>query len=50
MFGSHLLESLNEEQKDTIITKVERNLKPILYKEGSWIADYKRIRVVGIKQ
>ena len=50
MFGSHLLESLNEDQKDVIITKVENHLKPILYKEGNWIADYKRIRVIGIKE
>ena len=50
MFGSHLLESLNEDQKDAIITKVVKNLKPILYKEGNWIADYKRIRVIGIKE
>ena len=27
MFGSHLLESLNEEKKDTIITKVENKFK-----------------------
>ena len=50
MFGSHLLENLNEEKKDTIITKVEKNLKPILYKEGHWIAYYKRIRVIGVKE
>jgi trans-aconitate methyltransferase len=50
MFGSHLLENLNEDKKDAIIIKVEKNLKPILYKEGNWIADYKRIRVVGIKE
>ena len=50
MFGSHLLESLNEDQKDAIITKVENHLKPILYKEGNWIADYKRIRVIGIRE
>ncbi len=50
MFGSHIVESLNEDKKDAIITKVEKNLKPILYKEGNWIADYKRIRVIGIKE
>ena len=50
MFGIHLLKSLNEDQKDVIITKAENHLKPLLYKEGSWIADYKRIRVIGIKE
>ncbi len=50
MFGSHMLNSLNEEQKDAIITKVAKNLKPILCKEGNWIADYKRIRVIGIRE
>lgn len=50
MFGSHMFEGINEDQKDDIITKVENNLKPILCKDGNWIADYKRIRVIGIKE
>lgn len=50
MFGSHMFESMDEDKKDFIITKVENHLKAILYKDGNWIADYKRIRVIGIKE
>lgn len=50
MFGNHMLESVAEDRKDDIIKKVENSLKEILYKEDNWIADYKRIRVIGIKE
>jgi len=50
MFGSGMFEGLTEETKDLIITKVENNLKGVLFYNGGWIADYKRIRVIGIKE
>lgn len=50
MFGSQMFESIDKDRKDYIITKVQNNLKEILYKDGNWIADYKRIRVIGVKQ
>ena len=49
MFGSMLFDGIPEQIKDHIIANVEINLKDILYREGIWMADYKRIRVVGIK-
>ncbi|OAH56647.1 MULTISPECIES: class I SAM-dependent methyltransferase [Bacillaceae] len=50
MFGSHMFEGIAEDRKDYIMKKVENSLKEILYKDGNWIADYKRIRVIGIKE
>ena len=50
MFGIHMLQGVDEEKKNHIITRVENNLKTVLCKEGNWIADYKRIRVIGIKE
>ena len=35
MFGSHMFESIDEDKKDDIITKVENNSKVILCKEGN---------------
>lgn len=51
MFGDSLFEGVPENVKGEIITKVEQNLKETLYNQenNSWIADYKRIRVIGIK-
>ncbi|WP_071394785.1 class I SAM-dependent methyltransferase [Bacillus tuaregi] len=50
MFGSSLLEGVPEDTKIEIIAMVEHNVKEALYKEDSWMADYKRIRVVGVKE
>lgn len=50
MFGNQLFSSVPEESKDAIIKNVEMRLKDSLYKDGNWIADYKRIRVIGVKE
>lgn len=50
MFGIHMLQGVNETKKKEIITKVKNSLKTVLYKENNWIADYKRIRIMGIKE
>lgn len=50
MFGLSLFNGIEKEISQLIISKVEDALKPILYKNGQWEADYKRIRVVGIKE
>jgi trans-aconitate methyltransferase len=50
MFGSLLFKGISSDKKDDIVIKVENKLKEILYKDGNWIADYKRIRVRGIKE
>ncbi|NEQ20928.1 MAG: methyltransferase domain-containing protein [Microcoleus sp. SIO2G3] len=49
MFASRFLEGLSFEQQVQVIQAVEQHLKPILYQEGTWIADYRRLRVVAIK-
>jgi len=50
MFGDTMFEGVTEEIKEIIITKVEQNLKERLYIDGQWVADYKRIRVIGVKE
>lgn len=50
MFATSFFKGIPVEQKDKILEKVEENLKDILWKEDKWIADYKRIRVIGIKE
>ena len=49
MFASRFLEGLSAEQQTQVIQSVEQCLKPMLYREGTWIADYRRLRVVAIK-
>jgi len=50
MFGSSMLEGIPDDTKEGIISQVENELKDVFYKDGSWILDYKRIRVVGLKE
>lgn len=49
MFASRFFEGVSEAKKEFVLTAAENNLKPLLYKNGIWLADYKRIRVIGIK-
>lgn len=49
MFAKHLFNGIPEHKTVEIVTNVETNLKNTLYKDGNWIADYKRIRVIGVK-
>lgn len=49
MFADGLFEGIEKNAKDRIIKKVEERLRDVLWQDGEWIADYKRIRVVGVK-
>lgn len=49
MFGSRFFGGMAPEQITQAIQRMEAILKPTLYKDGSWIADYCRIRVVAAK-
>lgn len=50
MFGSHFLEELDSEEETQIfLQKVSDRLRPALYDGTQWIADYRRLRVLGRK-
>lgn len=49
MFANGWLSSLSSEEQDQVIQEVEAILKPQLYQDGGWIADYRRLRVVAYK-
>ncbi|MEH2359296.1 class I SAM-dependent methyltransferase [Nostoc sp.] len=49
MFASSFLAGLSGEQQTQVIRAVEEQLKPTLYQQGTWTADYRRIRIVAIK-
>ncbi len=49
MFGKDYLKGVSEEEVDDILEEVQASLKPILYQEGKWYADYKRLRIKAIK-
>ncbi len=49
MFRSKLLALYPEEVQIKIIAGVEDELRPTLYKNSQWFADYRRIRIVAVK-
>lgn len=50
MFGSPFFEGLAADEKERVKKDVVENIKPFLFRHGNWYADYKRLRVVAIKE
>ncbi|MBD2308551.1 methyltransferase domain-containing protein [Chroococcidiopsis sp. FACHB-1243] len=49
MFASRFLAELSTEHQRRVLELVEQQLKPMLYRDEKWWADYRRIRVVAVK-
>lgn len=49
MFAGSFLSGLSQEQEQRIVEQVATKLKPTLYSNGIWKVDYRRIRVIAIK-
>jgi trans-aconitate methyltransferase len=49
IFGYELLGHLTPDQQQQVIVSVEQQLRPALYREGRWIADYRRLRIMAVK-
>jgi trans-aconitate methyltransferase len=47
-FTSNFLTRLTPEQRPRFFEQVETELRPVLYSDGKWMADYRRIRIVAI--
>lgn len=50
MFMPDFLQTLPDDVEMRVLTNVENSLRSILYKDQHWEADYKRIRVMAIKE
>lgn len=49
-FADNIIESLPTDKREEVMAAVAQELKPVLFREGSWFADYKRLRIVAFKQ
>jgi len=49
MFGSYYSAKLSPEKRDSFLRRVEELLHPELFRDGQWIADYRRLRLVAAK-
>jgi trans-aconitate methyltransferase len=50
MFGDYLFVGITDSEKEDILNEVQNKLKPTHFRNGIWHADYKRIRVVALKE
>ena len=50
MFATHYFNGIEEDKVENILDDVQEILEPTNYRNGSWYADYRRLRVVAFKQ
>jgi hypothetical protein len=50
MFGTFANRVLRPEQKEEFMERIEALARPELYREGEWTVDYKRLRMIAVKQ
>ncbi|MBC6612633.1 methyltransferase domain-containing protein [Hymenobacter sp. BT507] len=48
-FGANFFAGVGAEEQADILAAVEAELRPALFQNGQWVADYKRLRVVAQK-
>ena len=49
MFGSHFFIGVDKFDKEKILDKVQKDVEDVCLRNGTWYADYRRIRVEAIK-
>jgi trans-aconitate methyltransferase len=49
MFGGAILEKLPKDQRDRLLEEVQNEARAPLYRDGRWVLDYRRLRVVARK-
>jgi trans-aconitate methyltransferase len=49
-FTDNVLDALPEDKREGVISAIKVRLRPLLFKEGSWFADYRRIRIAAVKE
>ncbi|HLL79685.1 MAG TPA: hypothetical protein VKT25_09310, partial [Ktedonobacteraceae bacterium] len=50
MFCERMLIAIPIDKRQQAIEQVEEKLRPLMFKDGSWFADYRRLRVVAVKE
>ena len=50
MFAGVFLAGLDTAQREQVVAQVERELRPRLFQGDVWVADYRRLRIVAIRE
>jgi trans-aconitate methyltransferase len=48
MFGDEFFEEVPDAERGAIVERVEDRLRPERFRDGSWVADYRRLRFVAV--
>jgi trans-aconitate 2-methyltransferase len=49
MFGGRFVADMTPEQRDAFGRQVEEYAQPELWRDGKWVADYRRLRITAVK-
>ena len=49
MFGDAFLKGLTPDERDAVVAGVVERLRPTLFQDGNWYADYRRLQVVAVR-
>jgi hypothetical protein len=49
MFAGQALAALPEEWHEEFLAAVEAAGRPVLFRDGGWFADYRRLRIVAVR-
>jgi trans-aconitate 2-methyltransferase len=47
MFGGAYFDDVPVAEREALVRKIEARLRPVLWRDGAWFADYRRLRIVG---
>lgn len=50
MFGRYFFKNIQQKEVNEISLQVQERLKPTHFREQKWFADYKRLRIIAIKE
>jgi len=49
MFAGHLFDPIPQDKRAAVIRRAEELMRPALFRDGAWYADYRRLRVVAVR-
>jgi trans-aconitate methyltransferase len=47
MFGGAIMDNLSNGQRQKLLEEVQREARPLLFGDGRWVLDYRRLRIVA---
>ena len=50
MFGDRVFRNVSDDMKQLVLERTEKKTRDLLFKNGQWIADYIRLRIVAYKE